>query len=159
MVGIAEDENTSFLVHNNHLSWWQTGQEALMSHALHNTREMLGIDLRNMKDILKDMSPALADDGSSGLHFPIWVMTNKQHLSGAATVLFDDVLKDFAKKHGSFYVIFSSVHEALLLPTPDDADIDAITRINQDVNQTSLDAGEVLGTKAYFYHKDNRFVL
>lgn len=159
MVDAAENDCASFLVHNSHLDWWQTDQETLLSHALRNTREMLGVELRNMKDILEDISPALAGDGSSGLRLPIWVMTNRQHLSGAATVLFDDMLKDFSKKQGSFYVVFSSVHEALLLPTPDDSNIKTITKINQDVNQTSLDAGEVLGTKAYFYHKDHGFIL
>lgn len=88
----------------------------------------------------------------------MWFMSNKKRYFGAAAILSDDVLKDFAKKHGSFYVIFSSVHEVLILPSTDNSDIDTLTRHNQDVNAALLEE-EILGTKAYFYQKDSGFVL
>lgn len=149
--------SASFLVHNSHLAMWQTDHETLLSHALQNTREMFGVELVNMRDLIQEMIP---DEASGSLpHCSLWVMTNNRQLAGAATALFDDVLKKFAEEHGSFYVIFSSVHEVLLMLTPDDSDIDVITRMNQEVNETQVDADEILGTKAYFYHKDRGFVL
>lgn len=156
-IEMLAEGSASFLVHKGHLDMWQTDRETLLSHALQNTREMFGVELESMRDFLQKSCPELAvadcPDNS------IWIMTNNRKLTGAAAVLFDDVLKSFAKEHGSFYVIFSSVHEVLLLPTPDDSDIDVITRMNQEVNETQVDADEVLGTKAYFYHKDRGFVL
>lgn len=86
-------------------------------------------------------------------------MSNKKRTYGAAAVLHDDVLKSFAEKHGSFYVIFSSIHEVLIKPSPDDSDIDILTRHNQDVNTSALEKEEILGTKAYFYQKGRGFVL
>lgn len=151
----AEGES-SFLVHKGHLDMWQTDCETLLSHALQNTRKMYGVRLIKMKDLIQEIDPEKSADNLPDC--PIWVMTNNRKLAGAATALFDDVLKSFAEEHGSFYVIFSSVHEVLLLPTPDDSDIDVITRMNQEVNATQVDAEEVLGTKAYFYHKDRGFV-
>lgn len=86
-------------------------------------------------------------------------MTNNRQSAGAAVVLFDDILRNFAQKHGNFYVIFSSVHEVLLMLTPNNSDIDTITRMNQEVNATQVQPNEILGTKAYYYHKDRGFVL
>ena len=156
-VEMLAEGSASFLVHNGHLDMWETDGETLLSHALQNTREMFGVELVNMRDYLQKTSPWVLQDGVPDCS--LWIMTNKRKLTGAATVLFDDVLKSFAEEHGSFYVIFSSVHEVLLLPTPDDSDIDVITMMNREVNETQVDADEVLGTKAYFYHKDRGFVL
>lgn len=53
----------------------------------------------------------------------------------------------------------SSIHELLLIPTPDDSNIDEITKMNQQVNEEQVGIEEVLGTKAYYYSKDRGFVL
>lgn len=156
-VEMHAEGSASFLVHNGHLDMWGTDHETLLSCALQNTREVFGVELVKMRDLILKMVPEEKTDGLPDC--PLWVMTNNRKLAGAATVLFDDVLKSFAEEHGSFYVIFSSVHEVLLLPTPDDSDINVITRINQEVNATQVDEDEILGTKAYFYHKDRGFVL
>lgn len=156
-VEMHAEGSASFLVHNGHLDMWGTDHETLLSCALQNTREMFGVKLVKMREVIQKMVP---DEETYGLtDCPLWIMTNNRKLAGAATVLFDDVLKSFAEKHGNFYVIFSSVHEVLLMPTPDDSDIDMITRMNQEINATQVDEAEVLGTKAYFYHKDRGFVL
>lgn len=156
-VEMHAEGSASFLVHNGHLGMWRTDHETLLSYALHNTREMFGVELVKMSEVMQKMIPE--EETGSLPDCPLWVMTNNRKLAGAATVLYDDVLKSFAEEHGSFYVIFSSVHEVLLMPTPDSSDIDLITRMNQEVNATQVDEDEVLGTKAYFYHKDRGFVL
>lgn len=157
IVEMSAEGNSSFMIHSGHLKMWHIDQEELLSCALQNTRKMFGVELIKMKDIIQEISPEKA--AADLPDCPLWVMTNNRKLAGAAAALFDDVLKEFAKKHGSFYVIFSSIHEILLLPTPDDSDIDIITRMNQEVNAAQVQADEVLGTKAYYYSKDRGFVL
>lgn len=157
IVDTSVEESASFLVHNGHLEMWHTDRETLIPFAIQNTRELFGLDLRGIKDVIRELIPSAAEDDDS--YVPMWVMTNRRKLSGAATALFDDVLKDFAKTNGSFYVIFSSVHEILLLPDSDNYNIDAITEMNQAVNASEVDADEILGTKAYYYRKDIGFVL
>lgn len=159
LVNASADEKSSFLVHSSHLNMWHIDQKTLLSIALENTRKLLGLDLRNMKDFIQELLPDAVPLMDNSPHAPMWVMTNKYKLSGAATALFDDILKDFAEIHGSFYVIFSSVHEVLLLLTPDNSDIDAITKINQEINAESVNPNEVLGTKAYYYCKSRGFIL
>lgn len=157
MVTIRAEENASFLVHNGHLGMWHIGQEELLALAIQNTRELLGIDLRNMGDFMKEFFPDPVMEKT--VDTPLWIMTNRKKLYGAATVLFDDALKDFADTHGDFYVIFSSVHEILLLPTPDSSSMDDITKMNQDVNAAQVQEDEILGTKAYYYGRNSGFVL
>lgn len=157
LVGTQGEESASFLVHNSLLDMWHVEKDALLSLAIQNTRELLGIDLRNMGEVIAELCPSPRAGRTADM--PMWVMTNKQKLSGASTVLFSDILEDFAEKHGNFYVIFSSVHEALLVPTPDSSDIDTITQINQQVNAAQVQEGEILGTKAYYYSKDKGFIL
>ena len=149
--------NASFLIHNEHLNMWHMDQNALMSLAIKNTRKVLGLNLQNIKNVLQELSPNLVADDSPDI--PMWVMTNNQKLAGAATILFDDILKDFADIYGDFYVIFSSVHEVLLIPASSNADISFLAEVNQMVNATDVQPDELLGTKAYLYSKERGFVL
>ena len=152
----SEDCDASFMVHNSHLNIWQTDSETVLSLAISNTLAKHDVDLMPLGQLIREMVPAFPDECSSDCR--IWFMSSKKKNFGAIAVLHDDVLKSFAEKHGSFYVIFSSVHEVLLVPSPDDSGIDTLTRHNQNVNATILEE-EILGTKAYFYQKDSGFVL
>lgn len=156
IVEMASEGNASFLVHNTHMEMWHMNQEALISSAIHNTRRIFGLDLRNMKDVIMELCPDFVENDN--MEAPLWVLTNSRKLSGAATALFDDVLRDFANEHGNFYVIFSSVHEALLIPESDKFDASFLTRTNQVINATEVQADEILGNRAYYYSKDKGFI-
>lgn len=157
LIETSAEGHTNFLIHNAHLAIWQINQEMLISLAIKNTRKLFGVNLRSIKETLAELMPELPKDYAFSL--PIWVMTNNLKSSGASTVLFDDALKGFADIHGDFYVIFSSIHELLLIPACSNVGINALTEINQMVNATDVRPNELLGTKAYFYSKENGFVL
>lgn len=153
----SEDCDASFMVHNNHINIWQTDSETVLSTAISNTLAKHDVDLMPLGQLIREMVPAFPDECSSDCG--LWFMSSKKRTYGAVAVLYDDVLKDFADKYGSFYVIFSSVHEVLIKPSPDSSDIDILTRHNQDVNASALEKEEILGTKAYFYQKGRGFVF
>jgi len=156
-VEASEDCEASFLVHNRHLDIWQTDKETVLSLAVRNTLAAHDVTLMPLGQLIRETFPAFPMEHSSDCG--LWFMSNQKRTYGAAAVLHDDVLKSFAEKHGSFYVIFSSVHEVLIKPSPDDSDIDILTKHNQDVNASALEEDEILGTKAYFYQKGRGFVL
>lgn len=156
-VETSEDCEASFMVHNSHLNIWQADSETVLSLAISNTLASHDVELMPLEKLIRETFPAFPTEHSSDCN--IWFMSNSKRTFGAATVLYDDVLKNFAEEHGSFYVIFSSVHEVLLEPSPDSSGIDSITRHNQDVNATLLEEDEILGTKAYFFQKGRGFVL
>lgn len=156
-VETSEDCDASFMVHNRYLNVWQTDNKTVLSLAIKNTLAERDVEIMPLERLVRKIYPALSTEHSSDCN--MWFMGNRKRNFGAATVLFDDVLKSFAEEHGSFYVIFSSIHEVLLMPTPNDSDINTITRLNQEVNETQVDEEDILGTKAYFYQRDRGFVL
>lgn len=161
IVNMVEDGIASFRVNNLHLEMWGVESNELIKIAIANTRELFGVELQSMRDVLFGMGAMEDVDLPLPELFnpPMFVLTNKPKMNGASVALFDDVLKAFAKKHGNFYVIFSSIHEALLIPDDYKLDLEHLTSLNVEVNDTQVACDEILGTKAYFYDEEKGFVI
>lgn len=156
LIEAADDGNADFLVHESHLKLWGTDKEALLSHAVKNTRKLFGVKLQNMEDVIRELIPCME---TGTCRVPMWILSNCPHILGASAVLFHDVLEDFSERYGSFYAIFSSIHEVLLIPASSDMNIDELTNMNREINITEVREEEVLGTRAYLYAKGKGFVL
>ena len=161
IVNMVEDGIASFRVNNLHLEMWGVESNEIIKIAIANTRALFGVELQSMREVLfgKRTMEEVNLPFPEMFNPPMFVLTNKQKMNGASVALFDDVLKEFAKVHGNFYVIFSSVHEALLIPDDYKLDLESLTSMNLEVNETSVDCDEVLGTKAYFYDEEKGFVI
>lgn len=142
----------SFAITNDYLKTWNLTVPSLISIAKENTISLMGLDIENLSDSLQSMHVQVPS-------LPIWVMTNRYMLNGAATVLNDNVLKEFAATCGNFYIIFSSIHEVLLIPSNDNLNIEMLTNLNQEVNTSSLNEEDILGTKAYYYEKGKGIIF
>lgn len=142
----------SFAITNDYLKTWNLTIPSLISIAKENTISLMGLDIENLSDSLQSMHVQVPS-------LPIWVMTNRYMLNGAATVLNDNVLKEFAATCGNFYIIFSSIHEVLLIPSNDNLNIEMFTNLNQEVNASSLNKEDILGTKAYYYEKGKGIIF
>ena len=158
-VDMVEDGVASFRINNLHMQLWGVETNELIEIAITNTKVKFGVELQNMMDVLFGMGAIEQLPFPEVFNPPMFVLTNKQKLNGASVILFDDVLKNFAKEHGNFYVIFSSVHECLLIPDDYQMDIDTLTSMNRQVNDSEVACDEVLGTKAYFYNAEKGFVI
>lgn len=157
MVDLGLEDGSSFLVHNHQMKKWNVDQESLLALAVQNTRSRFGVELSNLNHMLLETFPA---ELLKNIPFsPLWILTNNRRESGASAVLFNGVLEEFAEEHGDFYVIFSSLQEVLLIPAPDGSKLEELTRMNLEVNAAHVAAGEILGTKAYFYKKGVGFVM
>ena len=82
---------------------------------------------------------------------PIYIVSNKDHVKGAAAILDRETLRKFGKDHGTdkIIVIPSSVHECLIIPSAGEYDIDEITDIVKMVNTSTVDPVEQLGDRAF----------
>ena len=68
--------------------------------------EKCGVNVDGEEVDLKDYVPS-----------DMYVLTNESKLNGAACILYENVLYDFAQKLGAdLYILPSSVHEVILLP-------------------------------------------
>jgi len=124
----------------------------LFEHALSNLKEQVVI--ASMFETLKQMT-GLPDDCEMPLPFDdsMFVITNKSKTKGAASILCDDILKDFAKEHhvDSFWLIPSSIHECLIVLDNQNFNIDCLSQMVTSVNQTEVDKEDWLSSEAWLY--------
>ena len=86
---------------------------------------------------------------------PMYVLTNDVKYYGAACILYDGVLKEFAESAGrDLYILPSSVHEVILLPDMGYEDVDMLKKMVCEVNDTQLSPDEVLSDTIYHYDRD-----
>lgn len=86
----------------------------------------------------------------------LYVLTNKIRINGAATMFYDNVLRDFAREHEcDVYIIPSSVHEVILIPDNGTLTKEGINGMIIEVNQNEVSPIEVLSNHVYVYHLED----
>ena len=91
---------------------------------------------------------------------PMYVLSNKSRVDGAACMLYPNLIQDFAEAiQSSFYIIPSSIHELLLLPTRHLEESQEIKSMIREINDTQVSAEEILSYSLYLYDKEERRIL
>lgn len=87
---------------------------------------------------------------------PMYVLSNRQKMQGAACIFYPDILKNFSKeKNSDLYILPSSIHEVILLPAKDATDKEELLTMVTEINRTQVEECEVLADSVYYYHKDS----
>lgn len=90
----------------------------------------------------------------------MYVLSNKSRVDGAACMLYPNLIQDFAEAiQSSFYIIPSSIHELLLLPTRHLEESQEIKSMIREINDTQVSAEEILSYSLYLYDKEERRIL
>ncbi len=161
-------ETSSILVKNEHLKHWGIKKEELFEIASENTPKLLGSEIRNLTDIVKELmegngfiSPFEDDEVyEDSRQYPIYVLTNKKTLFGAGCVLYKNLLAEFSKKvESDLFIIPSSIHEVLLIPKTNEFDSDYLTELVKQVNSTELDDEDILSDHVYYYSCEEQKIL
>jgi len=85
---------------------------------------------------------------------PMYVLSNQTRILGAACILYQNIMYEFAETVGKdFYVIPSSIHELILVPVLGNEKNLNLNNMVEEVNQTQVDAEEVLADHAYYYSR------
>lgn len=157
-------ENGTILIHNSHLKYWHLSSKELFAIAKENTPLLMIQNLRNIQDILQSMESKmhltdeeedsfLADDFED---VPMYVLTNQSNMYGAGCILYKNLLKKYSDSMNSdFYILPSSIHEVILVPTKDKSSYPYMSDMVREVNATSLLPEEVLSDHAYYYSGKN----
>ncbi len=141
----------SILIRNEHLRAWGITQDRLSEDAFHNAPLVNKYALSSLEDALRDI---LMMAKPSDNHIPLFILSNERHANGAACMLYPEVLKNFSEKIGrNIYIIPSSVHEVLLMPETDYMYAKFIREMVREVNDTTVDAEEILSYSVYFYNR------
>lgn len=144
-------------IQNTHLNLWNITEEELWQNAWNYTRRKLPPKFVTMKEILGDEYPE--DGGRSTV--PMYILTNQERQFGAGVILYPNVLRRAALLLGeNFYIIPSSIHECILVPSNSLYDKEELLEMVTEINQNQMDPLEVLADQVYCYsQKEGRILL
>lgn len=154
MVAVEDDATGSILIHNNHLSFWDVTEDDLYKEATINTEKLLPAGIKSMFDTLSEMVDM--EDLPNTDDF-MYVLTNKEKLQGASTILYPDVLSTFAdRKNANLWLIPSSIHEWIIIPDDGNMNRETLSEMIQEVNGSQLAVDEILSDHPYYYNRTTK---
>lgn len=171
--------NATILIRNEHLKMWGVTKEQIYNDAVSNTPELLPYDITNMRDIMRKMlfekmknqymadnleldENLLADmvdeltnkDLYSGVS--MYVLSNTKNTFGAASILYESVLKDFAYvKDSNLIILPSSVHEVIIVLEDEVKDKSNLSSMVREINDTQIPEEEILSDSIYLFDKNS----
>jgi len=155
----------TILIYNTHMKMWNTTTEELMQLAQKNTPRLFSWELSSMEFVIREFLKAEEDKwGKRALgaeeeamffeEVPMQILTNRQKLFGAISMLYPEVLEQIAEvADTNLYIIPSSIHEVLLMPDRGEEEPSRLRSMIWDVNRTQLEPEEVLSNSLYYYDR------
>ncbi len=147
-------------VNNRLMEAWKVQEEDIRLCAERNMAERMPGKLAGLEEFLADAGGEYDGDGK-GLSF--YVLTNSMKLYGAGCILYKGMLESVAERIGfGFYVIPSSVHEVIIIPSDECSRKTAgeLKCLLASVNGTELSECEILSDSVYYYNrKEHHFAV
>ena len=141
------------LIYNNNLKNWNVTIDDVYKAALKNTPDLLHSKISSMAALFEKCGVNVDGeevDLKDYVPSDMYVLTNESKLNGAACILYENVLYDFAQKLGAdLYILPSSVHEVILLPKLSMFEKDELVNMVKEVNTEGVAADEVLSDHVY----------
>ena len=156
------------LIHNAHIKLWDIPVMELFRAAKDNTQRILGYEIKGINDAIYEI---MQEDEQEGFCFdgciaefadsvPMYVLSNKSRVEGAACMIYPDLIKDFAEALGSsLYIIPSSIHELLLLPVTNANESQDIKNMIREINDTQVKMEEILSYSLYLFDKEKEKIV
>lgn len=120
-----------------------------------NTEQVLPWELIDMAEVVREM----VGDNEIPLEKLMYILTNKKKQYGATCILYEGVLREIAQRlQSDFYILPSSVHEVILLPTNNDSDRKELTEMVLEVNNSILSKEDMLSDHVYYFSKVNGII-
>lgn len=150
------------LIYNNNLKNWNVNIDDVYKAALKNTPDLLHSKISSMAALFEKCGVNVDGeevDLKDYVPSDMYVLTNESKLNGAACILYENVLYDFAQKLGAdLYILPSSVHEVILLPKLSVFEKDELVNMVKEVNTEGVAADEVLSDHVYEYNRTERLI-
>ena len=150
------------LIYNNNLKNWNVTIDDVYKAALKNTPDLLHSKISSMAALFEKCGVNVDGeevDLKDYVPSDMYVLTNESKLNGAACILYENVLYDFAQKRGAdLYILPSSVHEVILLPKLSMFEKDELVNMVKEVNTEGVAADEVLSDHVYEYNRTERLI-
>lgn len=131
-------------------------REELFDVAIKNTMREFPAKIMGMSEMIRRITGS-DEFGLSREEEILYVLSNDIMVNGAATLLYNNVLRDFCVRFGTDRVIIlpSSIHEAILVLPDTLLDKDELKRMVMEINDTVLSVEDVLSNDAYIYRLED----
>jgi hypothetical protein len=167
---IKEEHSTaSILIHNAHTKLWGVSVDELYRLARTNTQCLLGYSLKNMNEILGEIiqfdeigeyDENAMKELTEKSNVNMYILTNINRIDGAVCIIYPNLLNDLALSIGSgFYVIPSSVHEVIIVPSENTYESDDIKDMIREINDTQVKLEEILSYSLYYFDNTLRKLI
>ncbi len=164
MLRMENGEAATVTIKNEHLLLWNTDLETIKNKAFENTPRLLPAYIQPVMDMLSELAESnpcfgalseLPDNATDSL--PLYVLTNETQIGGASCILYPQILSDFADDlNMDLYVLPSSIHEVLLLPTSVRENEQHLNALVSEVNKEQLPVTQQLADHVYYYSRASR---
>lgn len=139
-------------IKHEHLKWWKITVEELYEKAKKNTERILPYEFSTMYAVISEIMEKKGEKREKE-DDDMYVLTNQLRNHGAATILYKKRLEKIGEYLGeSYYVLPSSVHEVIIIPESKSPEAEELDMIITDINDTQVEAEEVLSNRAYYYN-------
>ena len=149
--------NASVLIQNNYVKKWGVSSDELFETAERNMLLYEPAEIWPMGRMLSELRGMPEENSMSG--FPLFVLTNKSRMFGAACMMYPGMFEQAAlEMKSSFFVLPSSVHEVLLLSPENVFDGEGLRKLVREINENHVEPCEVLSDNVYYYDIEKRMI-
>ena len=160
VIDSSPDEEMTVTITQEQMETWNISEQLLYETAALNTPLLYPCRCMSLEQMISELCSFKADTSgcreslpltrSSSL--PMYVLTNKRRINGAACILYDQVLQKFSQQvGGDFFILPSSVHETILLPCQEQIKTEALTAMVREINDTEVSPMDRLSDHIYRY--------
>ena len=145
--------NASVLIQNSFTEMWGVSPDELFETAERNMLLFEPAEIWPMGRMLSELR-GMPDENTLP-EFPLYVLTNKSRMFGAACMMYPGVFRQAAPViKGDFFVLPSSIHEVLLLSPENVFDGEGLRRLVREINEDQVEPYEVLSNNVYYYDSE-----
>ncbi len=154
----GDDMSASIRIDNSLMDLWSASEEMLWTYAKKNTNMLqkpvyIGLDdliigMRSGQQLLSGMVTK-GEPFDAGIR--MFVATNEGKVNGASVMADKGFMKKLHSEIGDFYIIPSSIHEIIAVPTTEVFDVDMLYKMVIEVNSTSVSEEDYLSDTVYSY--------
>ena len=150
----------SYKVNEQMLTMWDITKESLLEIAFHSNKfvssSMQDTIIESMKEcgMPDDQIEKMIREMQADNNIDQTVISTSNNLFGASALFYLDVLKKVADRYESdLYIIPSSIHELITLPT-DGFSVEDMNNMIKETNESQVAPEERLSNHTYIFHRD-----
>ena len=168
LVDVDEKGSATIQIRNEHIENWNVNVEQLYKDAKLNVKCLIPARLMCMQHVIEKLCDISKGEEKDLLKakFPpenkefMYILTNSIHQFGAAVLAYPNILEMASRIIGEdFYLLPSSIHEAILIPKSKSPDLKDLNEMINEVNETQVQEEEVLSDHAYYYEKNTHTLM